>query len=184
MNLREGEQIDYAVYHKTGQKVPKIITGEPEAKMADKIILREERVREDIHHSLELYAIEDSATPEELDEGIAQISLLAKDFRSVHVELQEILQGSYNEQYADYKTKLDRLTDFVKRSRKKKRTLLRDTALPDLEVILGEEELIAYKISQLNCSMSHIELAVKVPELENYLHQMERFSEQDTVFQV
>ena len=76
MNLREGEQIDYAVYHKTGQKVPKIITGEPEAKMADEIILRERRVREDIHHSLELYAIEDSATPEELDEGILQISLL------------------------------------------------------------------------------------------------------------
>ena len=97
MNLREGEQIDYAVYHKTGQKVLKIVTGEPEAKMADEIILRERRVREDIHHSLELYAIEDSATPEELDEGIAQLSLLAKDFRSVHVELQDILQGSYDE---------------------------------------------------------------------------------------
>ena len=58
--------------------------------------------------------------------------------------------------------------------------MLRDTALPGLDVIIAEEELVAYKISQLICSMSHIELAVKVLELENYLHQMERFSEQYT----
>ena len=83
--------------------------------MADELILREKRLREDILHSMELYAIEDSATAEELDEGIAQISILAKDFRSVHVDLQEALQGTYNEKYSDYKTKLDRLTNFVKK---------------------------------------------------------------------
>ena len=182
MNLREGERIDYAVYHRTGQKIPKIITREPEARMADELILREKRLREDILHSMELYAIEDSATAEELDEGIAQISILAKDFRSVHVDLQEALQGTYNEKYSDYKTKLDRLTNFVKKSREKKRSLVRlkETALPDLDTILAEEERISYKINQLDCSMSHIELAVKVPELENFLHQMERLSEQYT----
>ena len=47
MNLRKGERIDYAVYHRTGQKIPKIITREPEAKMADEIILKEKRAIED-----------------------------------------------------------------------------------------------------------------------------------------
>ena len=150
--------------------------------MADELILREKRLREDILHSMELYAIEDSATAEELDEGISQISVLAKEFRSVHVGLQEALQGTYNEKYSDYKTKLDRLTNFVKKSREKKRSLVRlkESALPDLDTILAEEERISYKINQLDCSMSHIELAVKVPELENFLHQMERLSEQYT----
>ena len=182
MNLREGEQFDYAVYHRTGQKIPKIITEEPEARMADELILREKRLREDILHSMELYAIEDSATAEELGEGISQISILAKDFRSVHVDLQDALQGAYNEKYSDYKTKLDRLTNFVKKSREKKRTLVRlkETALPDIDTILAEEERILYRIRQLDFSMSQIDLAVKVPELETFLHQMERLLEQYT----
>ena len=68
---------------------------------------------------------------EELDEGISEISLLAKNFRSVHVDLREVSEESYQEKYPDYQNVL---TEFIKESRKRKRNLqdMNVTTLPDV----------------------------------------------------
>ena len=87
MNLRDKERFDYATYHKKGLKVPKVVTEEYAVKMADDLIRKEKGLREDLAHTLDIYAIADAVTTDELDEGIAQISYLAKEFRSVHIDL-------------------------------------------------------------------------------------------------
>ena len=51
MNTRVKELIDYKIYNATGQKVLK---NDNTAKMADELILKEKRIREDVVHSLEL----------------------------------------------------------------------------------------------------------------------------------
>ena len=82
MNLRKKERIDYAIYHNKGLKVPKEVTVEHTVEMADKLIRREKGLREDLVHTVDIYAIADAVTVDELNEGIEQISLLAKNFRS------------------------------------------------------------------------------------------------------
>ena len=79
MNLRSKSRIDYAVYHSTGEKVPKMANLE----------VNERKAREDLRHSLELYDdIENFHTLEDISEGVASINDAAKAYRHVHVELQ------------------------------------------------------------------------------------------------
>ena len=155
MNLRDKERFDYATYDKKGLKVPKVVTEEHEVKMADDLIRKEKGLREDLAHTLDIYAIADAVTTDELDEGIAEISLLAKEFRSVHVDLKEILQDSYPEKYPNYKENLNTLTDFIKESRKRKRLLhdLKGSILPDMNTIVVEENSLSHKIALLDRSM-------------------------------
>ena len=182
MNLRKKERIDYAIYHNTGLKVPKEVTVEHTVEMADELIRREKGLREDLVHTLDIYAIADAVTVDELNEGIEQISLLAKNFRSVHVDLREVLEDSYEEKYPDYQRHLDILTDFIKESRKRKRILqgMNVTALPDVGMIVEEETFITHKIAQLDRSMKSLQLAAKIPELQRFISQMESLSKEYT----
>ena len=68
--------------------------------MADELIRREKGLREDLVHTLDIYAIADAVSVDDLNEGIEQITFLAKDFRSVHVDLREVLGDSYQEKYS------------------------------------------------------------------------------------
>ena len=138
MSLREKERIDYAIYHNTGLKVRQEVTVEHTVEMADELIRREKGLREDLVHTLDIYAIADAVSVDDLNDGIEQITLLAKDFRRVHVDLREALEDSYQEKYPDYQKNLNVLTDFIKESRKRKRILqdMNVTALPDVGVIV------------------------------------------------
>ena len=120
MNLREKERFDYAVYNDSGRNIPKPFSDEHTAEMADETVKREKRLVEDIIHSLQIYAIDDCITVDELDEGAAQISALAKDFRAVHVDLREVFEHTYDEKYPDYQKSLNTMTNFIKNSRRKK----------------------------------------------------------------
>ena len=182
MNLRKKERFDYAIFHSKGLKVPKQATGEHTVEMADELIRREKGLREDLVHTLDIYAIADAVSVDDLNEGIEQITKLAKDFRSVHVDLREVLEDSYQEKYPEYQKNLDALTDFIKESRKRKRILqdMNVTALPDVGVIVEEETFITHKIAQLDRSMRSLQLAVKIPELQNFISQMEILSKEYT----
>ena len=178
MNLRDKERFDYATYDKKGLKVPKVVTEEYAVKMADDLIRKEKGLREDLAHTLDIYAIADAVTTDELDEGIAQISLLAKEFRSVHVDLREVLQDSYCDKYPGYQKNLNTLTDFIKESRKRKRLLLdlKGAILPDIDTIVVEENSLSHKVAQLDRSMRSPQLASNIPELKRFISLMESYS--------
>ena len=74
MNLREKERFDYAIFNNKGLKVPKEVTVEHSVDMADELIRREKGLREDLVHTLHIYAIADAVSVDDLNEGIEQIT--------------------------------------------------------------------------------------------------------------
>ena len=80
--------LDYAVLHKTGDKVDK------DRKM--EAVRREKRVKEmqicdDLDEAFTLYALKELVTEDEISEGLDHISELFKEYRHIHVDLKELL---------------------------------------------------------------------------------------------
>ena len=76
--------LDYAVLHKTGDKVDK------DRKM--EAVRREKRVKEmqicdDLDEAFTLYALKELVTEDEISEGLDHISELFKEYRHIHVDL-------------------------------------------------------------------------------------------------
>ena len=130
--------IDYVVYHRTGDKVLKSrsnsleiaesVMEQPQDKMAlnEKSIL-ELQVVEDLTESFLIFDLEDLETKQELTEGMEQISELGKKFRHVHVELKNLMgETEYAEKYPNYDKKCSDVREYIKNVRLKIKTLDRD----------------------------------------------------------
>ena len=87
MNTRKKDRLDYKIFHETGRKV--VILREKmssESKMdnspaPDPEVMSEMKIRGDIKHALEIYALEDLLSWDEIREGLGVISELAQQFR-------------------------------------------------------------------------------------------------------
>ena len=123
MNSREKDRLNYQIYHESGKKVPKLVEEEHSTEMEGEDVLSEKQLREDIDHALEIYAIEDCVTVDEINEGVTEILRLGKEFRHIHVRLKIVLQRDYETHYPDYKANLLKIIGYVKESRTKLREI-------------------------------------------------------------
>ena len=181
MRLRSKPRIDYAVYHSTGEKVPKMANLE----------VNERKAREDLRHSLELYDdIENFHTLEDISEGVASINDAAKAYRHVHVELQVELGNDYATKYPNYDKNLERVNAFIKRASNQRKTLKApDEKLVgvgtttgangkgDIESLRINRDILDMKIKQVNSSMD-LTSAGNMSEVTEYIQKMESFLEE------
>ena len=181
MNLRSKSRIDYAVYHSTGEKVPKMANLEVE----------ELKARENLRHSLQLYDdIDNFDTLEDISEGVASISEAAKAYRHVHVELRAELGNGYANRYPNYGKTLEGVDLFLKRARNQRKTLKApDEKLVgvgtttgangkgDIESLRINRDILDMKIKQVNSSMD-LTSASDMSEVTEYIQKMESFLEE------
>ena len=177
MNLRSKTRIDYAVFHSTGEKVPKMANLEVE----------ELKAREDLRHSLQLYDdIDNFDTLEDISEGVASISEAAKAYRHVHVELRAELGNGYATRYPNYDKTLEGVDLFLKRARNQRKTLkapdeklvgVSTTAgangKGDIESLRINRDILDMKIKQVNSSMD-LTSASDMSEVTEYIQKWSR----------
>ena len=120
MNIRSRERLDYKTYHESGRKVTKVGGGTQNPEM-DEQKIHELKLREDITHAFDIYAIDNLVTEVEIQEALSVISDICKCFRHLHVDLKNALDAEYDIQFPDYNEKLGRLTNFIKTAKNKLR---------------------------------------------------------------
>ena len=110
------------MYHKRGKKVEKVDQGE--IKMGDKAV-EELKIVEDIRHSIGTYRnIEDFDTMEEIEEGVAIINQLSREYRHLHVELKsELGNEDYGAKYPNYDDTVNRMSKFIDTARARTKVL-------------------------------------------------------------
>ena len=73
-------------YHKAGRKIIKVGWGTQNPEM-DEQIIQELKLREDIIHAFDIYAIDNLVTEVEIEEVLRVISDICKSFRHLHIDL-------------------------------------------------------------------------------------------------
>ena len=105
---------DYKVFDDTGVKISKNrdfvnMSGN----MLEEKKLLELQIFDDIKNIYDTNLLNEMETVEDLEEVLAEVSLLNKKFRHVHVELKYLMGEQYAESYADsYDTRLDGMRSY------------------------------------------------------------------------
>ena len=108
MNTRNRPKLDYKIFHEAGKNV--CIEGEEiKFEMATAEEIAELKIKEDIIHTLKIYALD------ELLEGVEYVNDLWTKFRHIHFDLKNSLENYY-EQYPDYENQYEKLVKFIKSS--------------------------------------------------------------------
>ena len=111
---RKGKSdIDYRVYHNTGEKVSIDRTSEKMASPLEEKKLLELQIFDDIKYTYDTNLIAEIEGVEELGDLLIEISDLTKRFRHVHVELKLLLGEGYADAYPDFDKRLEGLKQFT-----------------------------------------------------------------------
>ena len=121
--------IDYKIYHRTGEKVLKSSSNPPgitekvieqpiDPGTLNEKIVSELIVAEDLKEFYLISALTDLETKEELVEGLEQISELSKKFRHMHVELKNLMgETDHAEKYPNYDEDCTKACEYIKNVR-------------------------------------------------------------------
>ena len=125
--------LDYAVFHDSGEKVPKMDI--------DKLKVREKQVRNDLSENLRLYDLQELETVDDVFEGLEHVSEVGQSYRHVHVELEMAMgEVDYRAEYG----KADDLTEKVRRyqtdAKVKSRRLKKEEVEQNSAKIIAERE--------------------------------------------
>ena len=169
MQTRDGGRLDYAELHKTGKRVFK-----EEPIMDDKEKVEELKCRGDIDYTLMMYKIEDLDSEEDANSGILEMEKLSKQYRHIHVVLQNKLGNEYVKEYPDYDEFSAKIVKFTKDVRKKVTQLIHakniDVATVDIDTLIS-------KIDQFRiCSdVTDAELFAHISEIDSFISRCEDF---------
>ena len=122
--------------------------------MGDKAV-EELKIVEDIRHSIGTYRnIEDFDTMEEIEEGVAIINQLSREYRHLHVELKsELGNEDYSEKYPNYDDTVNRMSKFIDTARARTKVLREKAGKVDPEA--GE------KFAMLKVSRDVLDMKIK-----------------------
>ena len=144
-NRRAKINLDYNILHNTGQKVVKVIK-DGKMDVTEKQV-REMQVCEDLTESFVLYALEDLETVSEISEGMNEISILAKLYRHVHVELKSVMKTEeYVETYKGYMEKTEKYRTFLRNGRAKVKLLAKAEKEMNEEKVANERRMEEEKV--------------------------------------
>ena len=158
--------IDYKVYHRTGEKVLKSssnsleITEKVMEQPIDPGTLNEKTVSEllvaeDLKEFYLISALADLETKEELVEGLEQISNLSTKFRHMHVELKNLMgETDHAEKYPNYDEDCTKVREYIKNVRLKIKKLDQDeqknlSDASEKEKTAEDEKLLKTKLSEV-----------------------------------
>ena len=154
--------IDYNVFHETGEKIPK---RRDTMDLNEKFIL-ELQIKEDISESYSIYDIKDLESKEELTEGMVEISELGKKYRHVHVELKNLMgETDYAEKYGDYEKTCSDIREYIKSVRTKIKNCDQAEQKKVFEVTEGEKTVEEDRTLQLrSVEVLHARVALQIEE--------------------
>ena len=114
MNTRKKDRLGYKILQETGRNV--VIPGRENLviKMVEQEVLEELEIVEGISHSLNVYALDELSTKDELSEALGIMSGLSQNYRHFHVELKSKLDDTNNERYSKYNVIVNKLIAFIK----------------------------------------------------------------------
>ena len=177
MSLRQTERFDYRVYNKTGEKVRKNPTTMEDPKQ---LSVAELKILDSLHFHLALHAIDDLFSEEECKGAIGTVTDLYNSYRSVHVELRNILGEDYGEKYPKFDAVSDKVTIYLKSVRAKIREFSVDHQKTkngeEIRVLHVEAEFLKKKVYQYNRSIDENVSIVRDPDtIDKYVARMEEF---------
>ena len=117
--------IDYNIFHKTGEKVLKIEKMEGSDLNEKKIV--ELQISEDILEIFNIYNINELDSVDELSESIQLITDLAKKYRHIHVDLKHSMGNvDHGNTFQQFGTFSERIRNFIKESKAKLKRLTKE----------------------------------------------------------
>ena len=169
-SLRSVPRLDYKALNDTGERIVRSVVGRDQnsepgrenlSKMDEDLVLVELRIKEDLKHSLEVYALEDLYCEEDINEGSKAISELCSDLRHVHVTLKSELDANYTERYPDYPELNERCTKYLKDANLKAKIVRNvgsagrtfEAQNEQQEMAKVSKEVVEMKLSQLRNSV-------------------------------
>ena len=96
MNTRKKDRLDYKILQETGRKVVIPRRENVVMKMVEQEVLEQLKIVEDVSHSLNVYALDELSTEDELSDALGIMSGLSQNYRHIHVELKSKLGDAYN----------------------------------------------------------------------------------------
>ena len=192
-SLRSVPRLDYAVLNDTGERVVRSAVGwdqpqletieegrENSQKMAEDLIIKELKIKDDLKHSFEVYDLDDLDCEEDICEGNRIISGLCRDLRHVHVNLRAELKENYEDQYPDY-------PDLERECIKYSKDALKQVKLVRKPAVVGQfaqaqnehhemakvsKEMVEMKLQQLRKSVD-LKTVNEIDLIDSYISKME-----------
>ena len=127
--------LDYSALHSDGSRIRKSEAMDPQ-----KVKISEKQVRDDINENLNLYALNDLDTLDDVLEGLDIITDLSRSFRHLHVELEELLAGDYPTEYGDkVKKTLDNVRKYQSEAKAKSKRLRQEENQKNMAQVLTDK---------------------------------------------
>ena len=127
--------LDYSALHSDGSRIRKSEAMDPQ-----KVKISEKQVRDDINENLNLYALNDLDTLDDVLEGLDIITDLSRSFRHLHVELEELLGGDYPTEYGDkVKKTLDNVRKYQSEAKAKSKRLRQEENQKNMAQVLTDK---------------------------------------------
>ena len=107
---------DYGIYHETGVKVSierAVSSNMAEQKQLEEKKLLELQIFDDIQDIYDTHILDELDGLEELEDVLAEVSMLTKKFRHIHVELKFRLGNDYNDSYPEFDKRLEGLRKYT-----------------------------------------------------------------------
>ena len=178
MSRRQIGRLEYKIYHNTGDKVRK-----SPATMAEdlkQLCVEELKILDSLNFHLALHAIEDLFSVEECKGAIGTVTDLYNSYRSIHVELRNVLGEDYGEKYPKFDVVGEKVTLYLKSVRSKIRSESDESQKSkneeEIRVLDVEVEFLKKKLYQYNRSIDeNVSLVRDVDTIEKYVAKMEEF---------
>ena len=116
--------LDYGTFHRTGEKVYK---QKQESEMDSKSLkIKEKQIVDDIDEFFFLSSLEEMDTSDEVQNALDSIAQLSKEYRHLHIQLQEELgKEDYGTEYAEFDTLLGNIRKYQKDGKVKLKSILK-----------------------------------------------------------
>ena len=121
MSSRRIVELDYAILHRTGKRVPKVKTNMANQELQKQAI----NISSDIEDLMESYEIEKLTELDELDKFVTLIGDMKRDYRRIHAQLKIAEGENYHKAYPNYQNQLNELIENFKEANEKINALKR-----------------------------------------------------------
>ena len=137
---------------------------------------------EDICHSIETYGeVDEFDTTEEIEEGMALVNQLSRDYRHLHVELRaELGSEVHGQNYPNYDEVLKMMSEFLKKARAHMKTIKDKVVKIDPEqnekfvMLRVNRDVLDMKIKQVNDSID-LKTVSDICDINEYIVKLEMF---------
>ena len=114
--------LDYGTFHRTGEKVYKL---REESDMDPKTLkIKERQIVDDINEFFLLSSLDELDSAEDIQEGLDNIAALSKEFRHLHIQLQEELgKVTYDAEFTEFNSLLAEIRKYQKDGKAKLKSI-------------------------------------------------------------